>query len=184
MNSFFRIHSGGVVRNGFGALLVGPSGSGKSTLVVRLVMDGFSLLSDDEVWIDPGSLLLHPNPRYLLLKDSAWDLFPAYREKFVRTEEKERRSWWLHSQDLRPGCRAAPAPLWGLVCLKPRVGDRPSLEEIGQTEALSNIMKECMNFSCDVRLSVLVKIVNAARLFKLNIGDLNECAELLSRVLP
>jgi energy-coupling factor transporter ATP-binding protein EcfA2 len=184
MNSFFRIHSGGVVRNGLGALLVGPSGSGKSTLVVRLVMNGFSLLSDDEVWVDPESLLLHPNPRYLLLKESAWDLFPAYREKFVRTEEKERRSWWLHSQDLRPGCRAAPTPLWALICLRPRVGDRPSLEEIGQTEALSTIMRECMNFSCEGRLSVLLKIVNVARLFKLNIGDLNECAELLSRVLP
>ena len=184
MSSFFRIHSGGVVRNGLGVLLVGPSGSGKSTLVVRLVMDGFSLLSDDEVWIDPESLLLHPNPRYLLLKESAWDLFPDYRDKFVRTEEKDRRSWWLHSQDLRPGCRAVPTPLWGLICLKPRLGNHPSLQEIGQTEALNHIVRECMNFSCDVRLSVLVKIVNTARLFTLNIGDLNQCAVLLSRVLP
>lgn len=184
MNSFFRIHSGGVVRNGFGSLLVGPSGSGKSTLTLRLVTDGFSLLSDDEVWIDPATLLLHPNPRYLLLKESAWDLFPAYRGKFIRTEETDRRSWWLHSQDIRPGCRAAPSPLWGLICLKPPLGRRPALEEIGQAEAISNMIRECMNFPGDMRLSMLVQIVKAGRLFKLNIGELSECAEILSRVLP
>src|SRR5262245_12827463 len=159
MDSFFRIHSGGVVRNGCGVLLAGPSGAGKSTLVLRLVSDGFSLLSDDEVWIDPDSLLLHPSPRYLLLKESAWDLFPGYRDKFVPAEETNRRSWWLHSQDIRPGCRGGPTPLWGLICLKPKVGNRPLLEEIGQTEALGNIMRECMNFPGDLRLSVLVRIV-------------------------
>src|SRR5215471_5758419 len=100
MTEFFRIHSGGVVRNGFGTLLVGPSGAGKSTLVVRLVTDGFSLLSDDEVWIDPDSLLLHSNPRYVLLKESAWDLFPVLREKFSQTEDTHRRAWWLHSSDI------------------------------------------------------------------------------------
>lgn len=184
MTSFFRIHSGGVVRNGFGALLVGPSGSGKSTLVVRLVTDGFSLLADDEVWVDPESLLLHTNPRYLLLKESAWDLFPAYREKFVHAEEKERLSWWLHSDDIRKGCRAAPTPLWGVICLKPPSGTHPVLEEIGQAEALSNIIKESMNFPGDARLSVLIKIVKTAKLFRLNIGDLDECAEMLSEVLP
>jgi hypothetical protein len=184
MNSFFRIHSGGVVRNGVGSLLVGPSGSGKSTLALRLVTDGFSLLSDDEVWIDPETLLLHPNPRYLLLKESAWDLFPAYRDRFIKSEETDRRSWWLHSQDIRPGCRAGPSPLWGLICLKPPVGRRPLLEEIGQAEAITHMMKECMNFPADQRLSMLVKIAKAGRLFRLNRGDLNECAEILSRVLP
>jgi len=184
MTDFFRMHSGGVVRNGYGTLLVGPSGAGKSTLVVRLAVDGFSLLSDDEVWIDPDSLLLHPSPRYLLLKESAWDLFPTLRDKFSPTEDKERRSWWLHSADIRPGCRAAPTPLWGVICLKSPLGNEPVLEEIGQTEALTNVIAQSMNFPGDVRVSTLVKIVKAARLFRLNIGALDDCAEMLSEVLP
>ena len=184
MNSFFHIHSGGVVRNGFGTLLVGPSGSGKTTLTLRLVTDGFSLISDDSVWIDPETLFLHPNHRYLLLKESAWDLFPAYRDRFIRSDETDRRSWWLHPEDIRPGCHAEPSPFWGLVCLKPSVGNRPLLEEIGQAEAITSMMKECMNFPADQRLSMLVRIAKAGRLFRLNIGDLSECAEILSRVLP
>ena len=78
MTVFYRLHAGGIVRNGVAALLVGPSGAGKSTLVLRMVIEGFSLLSDDEVWIDPGSLLAHPSGRSLLLKESAWDLFPDH----------------------------------------------------------------------------------------------------------
>ena len=183
MTPFFRIHAGGVVRNGFGTFLVGPSGSGKSTLVVRLVSDGFSLLSDDEVWVDRESLVLHPTPRYLLLKENAWDLFPALREKLTPTEDKERRSWWLHSADIRPDCRAEPSPLWAVVCLKPPLGKLPILEEIGQTEALSSVIKESMNLPGDIRIATLVRIVKAARLFKLSIGDLNRCSEILSEVL-
>ena len=41
-----------------------------------------------------------------------------------------------------------------------------------------------MNFPGDIRVSTLVKIVKAARLFRLNIGALNDCAEMLSEVLP
>src|SRR5215510_15917224 len=120
MTSFFRLHSGGVVRNGAGVLFVGPSGAGKSTLVVRLVTDGFSLLSDDEGWIDPGSLLLHPSRRNLLLKEAAWDLFPMHRQKFVPSGEKSIRSWWLDPEDIRRDCRSLPAPVSLLVLLKPR----------------------------------------------------------------
>ena len=68
--------------------------------------------------------------------------------------------------------------------MKPSVGNRPLLEEIGQAEAITSMMKECMNFPADQRLSMLVRIAKAGRLFRLNIGDLSECAEILSRVLP
>ena len=88
MTPFYRLHSGGVVRNGAAALLVGPNGAGKTTLVLRLVNEGFSVLSDDEVWIDPESGLAHPTRRPLLLKESAWDLFPHHRDKFVDTGEQ------------------------------------------------------------------------------------------------
>jgi hypothetical protein len=186
MTSFFRLHSGGVVRNGAGVLFVGPSGAGKSTLVLRLVTDGFSLLSDDEVWIDPESLLLHPSTRSLLLKENAWDLFPTHREKFVPSGETECRSWWLGADRLRAGCRASPTPVWGLILLKPPLSHRPTLETIGQTEALTTVLKECMNFGDfgESGLTMLVRIVKSVKLFKLTNGDLNECADMLSRVLP
>ena len=133
MSDFCRLHAGGVVRNGAAALLVGPSGAGKSTLVVRMVNDGFGLLSDDEVWLHAESRLAHPTGRSLLLKDSAWDLFPAQRDSFVHTGEEgmpvmvaERRG------SCGPGCRACPSPVAAVVLLKPATGDRPLLEEMGR----------------------------------------------------
>ena len=186
MRPFVRLHSGGIARNGAAVLLVGPSGAGKSTLVVRLVDDGFSLISDDEVWIDPDSRLVHPSARRLLLKESAWDLFPDHRQKFVDSGETECRSWWLGADDLRPGCRACPSPVWGLILVAPPTGHRPRLEQVGQTETLTHVLTESMNFP-EVRgagLAALVEIVRSARRFRLTNGNLDECAELISGVLP
>jgi GTPase SAR1 family protein len=186
MTPFYRLHSGGVVRNGAAVLLVGPNGAGKTTLVLRLVHEGFSVLSDDEVWIDPASRLAHPTARPLLLKESAWDLFPHCRDKFIEVGEQGYRSWWLRPEDLRPSCKAEPTLVWGMVVLKPASGDRPSLEEIGQTEAISCLLPESMNFPDlrDIGLSALVNIVRSARLFSLTKGDLDESAQILSGVLP
>lgn len=165
---------------------MGPNGLGKSTLVLRLVNEGFSILFDDEVWIDPESGLPHPTKRPLLLKESAWDLFPAHRDMFVKTGEQGCRSWWLRPEDIRPACKAEPTAVWAMVVLKSASGARPSMEEIGQTEAFSHLLRESMNFP-EVRetgLSTLVGMVRGARLFRLTKGDLDESAEILSGVLP
>jgi hypothetical protein len=186
MSRFVRLHSGGVVRNAVAALLVGPSGAGKSTLVTRLITDGFSLLSDDEIWIDVESGLAHPATRSLLLKDSAWDLFPHHRHKFVDSGATDCRSWWLEPEDLRPGCRAAASPVNALIFVEPRSSQKcPALERMGQTEALGRLLTESMNFP-EVRgcgLSVLVNIVRAANTFRLTNGDLDACADILDGVL-
>jgi hypothetical protein len=186
VTGYYRLHSGGVVRNGVAALLIGPSGVGKSTLVVRLVSDGFGLLSDDEVWIDPISHLAHPSGRSLLLKESAWDLFPDHRDKFVSAEADGSRSWWLSGEDLRPGCRALPSRIGGLILLDRTFANAPVLEQIGQAEVVSSLLKESMNFPefGQAGLNLLVDVTNSARLFRLRNGDLNRCAEMLSRALP
>lgn len=35
-------------------LLLGPSGSGKSDLLLRLIEAGFTLVADDQVWVEAG----------------------------------------------------------------------------------------------------------------------------------
>jgi hypothetical protein len=186
MTRFIRLHAGGIVRNGAAVLLVGPSGAGKSTLVLRMLTSGFALLSDDEVWVEAESRLAHPSPRSLLLKESAWDLFPGHRGKFIDSGETTCRSWWLSAEDVRPGCRAPASPIQCLVVIKPPSGDPPSLVPIGQTEALTTVLAESMNFPDvrDVGLTVMADIVQSARLFRLDNGELHTCAEMLSRVLP
>ncbi len=166
MTPFYRLHSGGVVRNGAAVLLVGPNGAGKTTLVLRLVQRGvFRSLGRRSL----DQIRSHDSPirpqRPLLLKESAWDLFPHCRDKFIETGEQGCRSWWLRPEDLRPACKAEPTPVWGMVALKPASGDRPSLEEIGQTEAISYLLPESMNFPevRDIGLSTLVNMVRCGQ---------------------
>ena len=186
MSGYYRLHAGGVVRNGVAALLIGPSGVGKSTLVVRLVSDGFGLLADDEVWIDPVSHVAHPSGRSLLLKESAWDLFPDHRDKFVSAAADGSRAWWLSGEDLRPGCRALPTRVGGLILLDRSCGHGPVLEPVGQTEVVSSLLQESMNFPefGPAGLNLLVDVTHSARLFRLRNSDLNRCAEMLARALP
>jgi hypothetical protein len=142
-------------------------------------------VSDDEVWIDPQSLLAYPSPRPFLLKDSAWDFFPAYRHRFIECQD-EKRAWWLEPEDVRPGCRAAPSPVSALIFLGPRSNHPPSLEDIGQAEAVTRLLRQSMNFQDfgSSGLSLLVRLVKSARLFELNSGDLDACTRMLQENLP
>ena len=126
MTSFFRIHSGGVVRSGQGTLLVGPNGVGKSTLVTGLVAQGFSLLSDDQVWIRPQTLLSYPSRGKILLKGNAPELFPDYRDKLI-AESRHKNLWWLNPEDIRRNCRAIPSPIERIVFVDPFISRLPSL---------------------------------------------------------
>lgn len=48
------IHGSCAARGGDGVLLLGPSGAGKSDLLLRLLYQGFTLVADDQVWIENG----------------------------------------------------------------------------------------------------------------------------------
>lgn len=186
MTSFFRIHSGGVTRNGQGTLLVGPKGAGKSTLVTRLVADGFSLLSDDEVWIHPRTLMAYPSPRHILLKGNALELFPNYTGEFIAEGDDQEDLWWLDPEDIRRNCRAIPAPIWGILFIVPFTSCPPVLNQIDQTQALNSLLRECMNFPefKEKGLSILVELVRSSKVFAFRNGDLEKCSLLLKESLP
>ncbi|MEW5985898.1 MAG: hypothetical protein AB1791_04630 [Chloroflexota bacterium] len=60
-NNFFKasgygmLHATGLWRDGRALLLMAPHNSGKSTTALRLVMAGYALLSDSQIYVDPDS---------------------------------------------------------------------------------------------------------------------------------
>ena len=57
-------------------LFFGPSRSGKTTLALRLIAEGFEILSDEFIVIDPIAKIIHPFPRSLLVREETAALIP------------------------------------------------------------------------------------------------------------
>lgn len=68
------LHGGAVTRDGVTLLIIGRSGSGKSTLVAALVARGWKYLSDEQLGILPGGVVV-PYPRPITLRRDSWRLF-------------------------------------------------------------------------------------------------------------
>jgi hypothetical protein len=58
-------HAAALVRGEHTVLLPGKPGAGKSTLALALALQGFELLGEDVVFMDPESGVIHPFPRAL-----------------------------------------------------------------------------------------------------------------------
>lgn len=70
------LHAGAVACEEAVVLVIGTSGSGKSTLVTRLVADGWSYLSDEQLGVLEGGRLV-PYPRPMTLRRASWALLPG-----------------------------------------------------------------------------------------------------------
>jgi len=68
------VHAALLSKNGKGVVIAGPSFSGKSTLATALWRDGWSLMSDDLVFIDTFARTATPAPRRVSLRFGSKDL--------------------------------------------------------------------------------------------------------------
>jgi len=187
MTSFFKIHAAAVVRNGAATALLGCSRAGKSTLTVRLMEEGFSVLSDDVALVHPRSLCLYPYARPVFLRESAWELFPRLRPYLQPKQEDGQLHWRLDPGAEGLDCRADPAPICAVVHLEEAVlGQPPRLQPISQTDAMVALVVQSMNLVDfgSSGVDVLIGLVRRSRLFRLHNGDLDTCASALTAALP
>ena len=71
------LHAACVGRAGRGILLMGPSGSGKSTVTLQCLSQGFDFLSEDSVFVAPGTLLATGIANFLHVRSDAATLARA-----------------------------------------------------------------------------------------------------------
>jgi len=146
---FLLLHAAAVERGGKALILTGESGSGKSTLAAMLGEQGWRLLADEFVLIDPESMMLHPFPRAVSLKNSAipeMERIVADQSRFgplLRDTPKG------HLRHLRPNADAiarmdtlaAPA-----LILFPRFGEAPQVQGIGRAELFVRLTQGSTNY--------------------------------------
>lgn len=84
------LHAGAVHRDGVTVLVVGTSGAGKSTLIATLVAAGWQYLSDEQLGVLSGGLVV-PYPRPITLRRNSWalldvDVDPTWPDSIERLE--------------------------------------------------------------------------------------------------
>src|SRR5687768_1841766 len=127
------VHAAAVTRNGRAVLLAAASGTGKSTLTYALAQAGFSILTEDSVYLQTeGKMRVWGMPRFLHLSEEARRFFPelalAKAELMVNGKAKI-------AIDARAAGFTAVLPVADdpLICLLTR-GGQPGIERISAAE--------------------------------------------------
>ncbi|UPG90955.1 serine kinase [Luteibacter aegosomaticola] len=135
------LHAACIGGEGRGVLLLGPSGAGKSTLTLQAALDGYDVMAEDGVFVEPKRLRATGVPNYLHVTDESlrW-LDPAARRMVMASPRIQRRSGVEKFEiDLRAGAlRPAPEPLdiVATILLSAQRTDGPLLEPIARDDAM------------------------------------------------
>ncbi|MGF6495965.1 hypothetical protein ABIE56_004167 [Luteibacter sp. 621] len=135
------LHAACIGGEGRGVLLLGPSGAGKSTLTLQAALDGYDVMAEDGVFVDPRHLRATGVPNYLHVTDDSlvWLDGPARRSVMSFPRIRRRSGVEKFEIDLRTGrFRPAPEPLdiTATILLSPQRSDGPLLEPLARDDAM------------------------------------------------
>lgn len=140
-------HAAALAYRGNTMMLVGGSGSGKSTLAACLGTQGFSLIGEDVVFIDPASGTIGGLPLSFAAKEGSWSAlrhyFPEIVDLPVRVRPDGKRVKYL-----RPPQTLASTPIASLrsVVFPTYFATAATLiRRMSKTTALVEILKEALN---------------------------------------
>ena len=110
------LHGACVAHRGRGVLLLGASGAGKSTLCLHSLLEGFELVSEDSVFVEPGTLratglanFLHLRPEALrLLRTRALAMSVRASPTIRRRSGVRKLEFDMRDSRLRAARRAPP----------------------------------------------------------------------------
>ena len=146
---FFRLkflHGAVVTRDGMTVMLSGRGGAGKSTTALRLLADGYSLLSDD------GPLFTHANGTTWALSSldfsqvtpATLDLLPFLRDA-VSGQRDHRGKYRIRADSLQPDeSWRLPHRVTHIVLLDRGSYTRPDLVRLNRSDVTASLMGEAM----------------------------------------
>ena len=177
----FFLHAAVVASGDQALMLVAPSGSGKSTTAWALVHHGFRYLSDELGPVDLDTLMVHPYPRALLLKDE-----PPHAYPLPETTLHTSRGLHVPTAALPHGVSAAPLPLAAVFFLSHRLdAEQPSVRRVGGAEAGARLYANALNPLAHPRegLEAAIRIATHSTCFELCTADLTATCGLVRATL-
>jgi hypothetical protein len=135
------LHAACVGLGGRGILLMGPSGSGKSTVTLHGLLQGYDFLSEDSVFVDPGTMRATGVANFLHVRaDSLRRLKGSPEEAVIRKSPVIRRRSGVEKLEVdlrRTGFRLADSPLKIIGCVflsAQSAGSQPALRPLQRSE--------------------------------------------------
>ncbi len=131
-NDYVHFHGAALTRAGRTVLIPGGSGIGKSTLALALACNGFELLGDDIVFVDPASLRTHPFPRALHVHDNALPLLACAGFEY---EPRQHLGHYLEADALGSWRREPAGPISTVLFVESDPGGAVETLPMTQAEA-------------------------------------------------
>ncbi len=167
------IHGAAVERGGEAIVFLGKSYSGKSTLTMHLLRNGYRLLSDEVILVEPKTLKLRPFPRNLLVRQGALENDSGLRElcdaRWQYEDKGGEIKWMMDPDALSPEGIAEEAWAGQIFCLRRHRRWRPLLEPLGMRGAIEEMVRQAMNLknTGEEGVDALVRMARSARNFRL-----------------
>ena len=148
-HQWITLHAAVLERGGRAVLLPAPPGSGKSTLCAALMLDGWRLLSDEMVLLDPQTLQVMPSARPISLKNRSIELMKsrAPQARFGPVAHDTLKGTVCHLAVSEASLARAhePAnPAW-VVFPRYQQGAGLSVRPRGKASALADLFSNCFN---------------------------------------
>jgi hypothetical protein len=169
------VHAACLRRDGRRLLLVGAKGTGKTTLTLRLMLAGYEIEGDENVFLHGGGAVARP--RALHVKQSALRLVPEFADAISRCPFLED----YHGQriyNVDPRCvgsrwRISSGRVDLVILLRPNHGGYSSIRPVSSLALVQEIMPET-GFPSNGRgaaVGTLASMCAQARGFDLSLGD-------------
>jgi hypothetical protein len=172
------LHAACVGRAGRGILLMGPSGSGKTTVTLHCLLQGFDMLSEDSVFVEPHTMLATGVAYLLQVRSDALRSLGKTRDAAaIRKSPVIRRRSGVRKfeVDLRQGAyrlAASPLKIAAVVFLSPQSArDRPLLKPLSKSDLLAKLAAAQAYAANQPKWTAFCKSVSALGAFELRRGS-------------
>ena len=182
-----KLHAGAATWRKRFFLVTGDSNAGKTTLLMKMMLDGAEMHCDEIVLLCNG--LIQTFPRKFYIKENALQHLPRIEEICVAKRSYPAfdggRFYFADPTDLGLHWRSEEALPWAIFHLTPAFDKPPRLESCAKVDMAKHLLFQTIRLAGDFGFHVMqvCRLLDKCRCFSLQVGELNDTADLLKETL-
>lgn len=182
-----KLHAGAATWRELFFLVTGDSNAGKTTLLMKMMLDGAEVHCDETVLLHNG--LIQTFPRKFYIKEGTLQHLPRIKEICAAKRSYPAffggRFYFADPTDLGLLWRSKEALPWAIFHLTPAFDKLPRLEPCAKVDMAKHLLFQTIRLAGDFGFHVMqvCRLLDKCRCFSLQVGGLNDTADLLKETL-